>query len=111
MDTIMPMLREAYFRYALRDDDASYAIEKMAEDVYNVYTKEYGDEARLSLPEFKVMKFNAILDFFNDQGYPLTMRQNLIARIKIEKPQLAEQFAQMEQQMLQESQQQQQQSQ
>jgi hypothetical protein len=111
MDTIMPMLREAYFRYALRDDDASYAIEKMAEDVYNVYTKEYGDEARLSLPEFKIMKFNAILDFFNDQGYPLTMRQNLIARIKVEKPQLAEQFAQMEEQLIRESQQQQQQSQ
>jgi hypothetical protein len=111
MDTIMPMLREAYFRYALRDDDASYAIEKMAEDIYNVYTKEYGDEARLRLPEFKVMRFNAILDFFNDQEYPLTMRQNLIARIKVEKPQLAEQFAQMEQQMLQESQQEQQRSQ
>ena len=111
MDTIMPMLREAYFRYALRDDDASYAIEKMAEDIYNVYTKEYGDEARLSLPEFKIMRFLALRDFFNDQGYPLTMRQNLIARIKIEQPRLAEQFAQMEQQMLQESQQQQQQSQ
>ena len=108
MDTIMPMLREAYFRYALRDDDASYAIEKMAEDVYNVYTKEYGDEARLRLPEFKVMRFNAFMDFFSDEGYPLTMRQNLLARIRIEQPKLAEQFAQMEQQMLQESQQQQQ---
>ncbi|MGA2323829.1 MAG: hypothetical protein ABSG22_08280 [Sedimentisphaerales bacterium] len=107
MDTIMPMLREAYFRYALRDDDASYAIEKMAEDIYNVYTKEYGDEARLRLPEFKVMKFNAIFDFFNDQGYPLTMRQNLIARIKVERPQLAEQLSQIEEQLIRESQQQQ----
>jgi hypothetical protein len=111
MDTIMPMLREAYFRYALRDDDASYAIEKMAEDVYNVYTKEYGDEARLSLPEFKVMRFNAIIDFFDDQQYPLTMRQNLFGRIKVERPQLAEQLVQFAQQMDQELQQQQQQSQ
>jgi hypothetical protein len=108
MDTIMPMLREAYFRYALRDDDASYAIEKMAEDIYNVYTKEYGDEARLRLPEFKVMKYNAFIDFFNDQGYPLTMRQNLLARIKIEQPKLAEQFSQIEEQLIRESQQQQQ---
>ena len=108
MDTIMPMLREAYFRYALRDDDASYAIEKMAEDIYNVYTKEYGDEARLRLPELKIMKYNAFIDFFNDQGYPLTMRQNLLARIKIEQPKLAEQFSQIEEQLIRESQQQQQ---
>jgi hypothetical protein len=109
MDTIMPMLREAYFRYALRDDDASYAIEKMAEDVYNVYTKEYSDEARLNLPEFKVMKFLAFIDFFNDQGYPLTMRQNLLARIRIEQPKLAEQFTQIQEQLDREMQQQQQQ--
>jgi len=107
MDTIMPMLREAYFRYALRDDDASYAIEKMAEDVYNVYTKEYGDEARLNLPEFKVMKYGAFMDFFSDEGYPLTMRQNLLARIKVEQPKLAEQFSQIEEQLNREAQQQQ----
>jgi hypothetical protein len=111
MDTIMPMLREAYFRYALRDDDASYAIEKMAEDVYNVYTKEYGDEARLNLPEFKIMKFNAFMDFFSDEGYPLVMRQNLLARVKIEQPKLYEQFKQIEQQLIEESQRQQQGSQ
>ena len=109
MDTIMPMLREAYFRYSLRDDDASYAIEKMAEDIYNVYTKEYGDEARLTLPEFKVMKYGAFMDFFSDQGYPLTMRQNLLERIKIEQPKLAEQFSQIEEQLIREMQQQQQQ--
>ena len=107
MDTIMPMLRESYFRYALRDDDASYAIEKMAEDVYNVYTKQYGDEARLSLPELRVMKFLAFKDFCSDEEYPLTMRQSLLARIKIEQPKLAEQFSQIEEQLLRESQQQQ----
>jgi hypothetical protein len=109
MDTIMPMLREAYFRYAVRDDDASYALEKMAEDVYNVYMKEYGDEARLNLPEFRVMRFLAFIDFFNDQGYPLTMRQNLLARIRIEQPKLAEQFTQIQEQLDHEMQQQQQQ--
>ena len=109
MDTIMPMLREAYFRYALRDDDASYAIEKMAEDIYNVYTKEYGDEARLRLPEMRIMKYNAFMDFFSDEGYPLAMRQNLIARIKIEQPKLAEQFSQIEEQLILEAQRQQQQ--
>jgi hypothetical protein len=108
MDTIMPMLREAYFRYALRDDDASYAIEKTAEDIYNVFTKEYGEEARLSLPEMRIMKYNAFIDFFSDEEYPLVMRQNLLARIKIEQPKLAEQFSQIEEQLIRESQQQQQ---
>jgi hypothetical protein len=111
MDMIMPMLREAYFRYALRDDEASYAIEKMAEDVYNVFTKEYGDEARLSLPEMRVMKYNAFMDFFSDEGYPLVMRQSLLARIKIEQPKLAEQFSQIEEQLILEQQRQQQQQQ
>jgi hypothetical protein len=37
------------------------------------------------------------------------MRQNLLARIKIEQPKLAEQFSQIEEQLIQESQQQQQQ--
>jgi hypothetical protein len=108
MDTIMPMLREAYFRYAMRDDDASYAIEKMAEDIYNVYTKEYGDEARLRLPDMRIMKYNAFMDFFSDEGYPLAMRQSLIARIKIEQPKLAEQFSQIEEQLIREAQRQQQ---
>jgi hypothetical protein len=111
MDMIMPMLREAYFRFALRDDDESFAIEKMAEEIHQLFNAQYGDEDRLRLPDFKIMRFNAILDFFNDQQYPLTMRQNLIGRIKVERPQLAEQFSQIEGQLLRESQQKAQQSQ
>jgi len=103
---VMMMLREAYFRYAVRDDDEAFAREKMAEEAYVIYTAKYGDEQRMVLPDFKVLRYNAILDFFNDQDYPVVMRQNLLARIKVERPQLAEQFAQMELQMLQESQQQ-----
>jgi hypothetical protein len=45
------------------------------------------------------MRFNAINDFFNDQDYPPEMRQNLIARIKIERPDIAEQFSQIEQKL------------
>ena len=53
------------------------------------------------------MKYNAFMDFFADEGYPLVMRQNLLARIKIEQPKLAEQFSQIEEQLIRESQQQQ----
>ncbi len=104
-EMILMMLREAYFRYAVRDDDEAFAREQLAEEVYRTYMAQYGDEKRTALPDFKIMRYNAILDFFNDQQYPLVMRRNLLARIKIERPQLAEQFSQIEKQMLQESQQ------
>jgi hypothetical protein len=106
------MLQEAYFRYAVRDDDEAFALEKMAEEVHDAYNREYGDEkGRLDLPDFKVMRYAALLDFFNDVQYPSVMRQNLLSRIKVERPQLAEQFSQIEEQLLRESQQKSQQSQ
>jgi hypothetical protein len=103
-EMILMMLREAYFRYAVRDDDEAFAREQMAEEVYRTYMAKYGTEERTALPDFKIIRYNAIIDFFNDQQYPSVMRQNLLARIKIERPQLAEQFGQVEQQMLKESQ-------
>jgi hypothetical protein len=109
---VSTMLREAYFRYAVRDDDEAFAVEKLAEEIHDTYNRQFSDEkGRMGLPEFRLMRYVAILDFFNDQDYPPVMRQNLLARIKIERPQLAEQFSQIEQQMLRESQQESKQSQ
>jgi len=107
-EAVLLMLREAYFMYAVRNDDESFAREQMAEEIYQTYQKQYGDEARMRLPDFKIMRYNAINDFFNDQEYPPEMRQNLIARIKIERPDIAEQFSQIEEQLLRQSQQSQQ---
>jgi hypothetical protein len=103
-EMVMINLREAYFRYAMRDDDESFAIEKMAEEAYLTYLTKFGEEARLQLPDFKILRYNALIDFFNDEQYPVVLRQNLLARIKIERPQLADQFRQMEEKMLQEAQ-------
>jgi len=103
---ITMMLHEAYFRYALRDDDESFAIEKMAEEIHDAFNREYGDEkGRLDLPDFKIMRYTALYDFFNDVQYPPAMRQNLLGRIKVERPQLAEQLSQIEEQLQKESQQ------
>jgi len=109
-EMVMMLLRESYFRYAVRDDDEASAREQMAEEIHRIYQAQYGDEARMRLPDLKILRFNAINDFFNDQQYPVEMRQNLIARIKIERPDLAEQFSKIEEQMLKEMQQQSQQS-
>ncbi len=94
------MLQESYFRYAVRDDDESYAREKMAEEVHRHYQSAYLDENRIDLPDLKLMKYFALLDFFNDSRYPLNMRRNLLARIKIERPELAEQLKQEEEKLL-----------
>jgi hypothetical protein len=57
------------------------------------------------------MRYTALRDFFNDVQYPPAMRQNLLGRIKVERPQLAEQFSQIEEQLEKESQQKPQQTQ
>ena len=99
---IMMMLSEAYFRYAVRDDDEAFAREKMAEETYKLYNEKYSDELRPRIPEFRMVRYNALQDFLRDRQYPVVMRRNLIGRIKIERPELAEQFTQIEQQLLKE---------
>jgi len=98
-DMIMMMLSEAYFRYAVRDDDEAFAREKLAEETYKLYNVKFSDEPRLRIPDFKALRYNALQDFLNDRQYPVVMRQNLVGRIKVERLELAEQFAQIEQQL------------
>jgi hypothetical protein len=104
---VTTMLREAYFRYAMREDDEAFAREKLAEELHDAFNEHFKDDPRLMLPDFKVMRYVSLLDFFNDEMYPPVMRQNLLARIRIERPGLAEQLSQIEQQMQQQLQQQQ----
>jgi hypothetical protein len=103
-ELISMMLREAYFRYAMRDDDEAFAREQMAEQVHRDYQKAYSDEIRIELPPFEVMRYNSLVDFFRDRQYPAELRQALITRIKIERPDLAERFNKIEEEMRQEAQ-------
>ncbi len=104
-EIIQMMLRESYFRYAVRDDDEAFGREKMAKEIYDYYQSAYLDENRIDLPDFKLMRYFALLDFFNDHQYPLNMRLNLLARIKIERPELAEQLKQLEKKLQKQSEQ------
>ena len=98
--SIQMLLRESYFRYALRDDDEAFGREKMAEELHRHYQSAYLDENRINLPDFKLLRYFALLDFFNDYRYPLNLRQSLLGRIKIERPDLAEQLKHVELQLL-----------
>jgi hypothetical protein len=97
------MLRESYFRYAVRDDDEAFSREKMAKEVYDYYQSAYSDENRIDLPDFKLLRYFALLDFFNDQQYPSSLRRSLLGRIKIERPELAEQLKEQEEKLLKQS--------
>ena len=91
-EMIVMMLREAYFRYAMRDDDEAAGREKMAKEIWDYYQSKYSDENRIDLPDFKVMRYMALQDFLDDDQYSSNLRLGLLARIEIEMPELAEQL-------------------
>jgi len=91
-EQIILLLRESYYLYAIRDDDAATGREKMAEEIYNYYQSKYRDENRIDLPDFRLLRYFALFDFLNDQQYPPYIRQTLLSRIKIERPELFRQL-------------------
>jgi hypothetical protein len=91
-EIILMMLREAYFRYAIRDDDEAFGRERLAEQVWDYYQSKYEATNRIDLPDFKLMRYLALRDFLNDMQYPPNLRGNMLARIKIERPKLFEQL-------------------
>ena len=84
----------------MRDDDEAFGKEKMAKEVYDYYQSAYLDENRINLPDFKLLRYFALIDFLNDRQYPPNLRLNLRGRIKIERPELARQLEQQEKKLL-----------
>jgi hypothetical protein len=104
-EIITLMLQEAYYHYAVHDDDEAFGREKMAREVYDHYQKEYeGKEStdRVSLPDFEVLRYIGITGFLNDARYPDFIRRSLVDRIRIERPQLYEKMKQQQEYFMQE---------
>ena len=95
-EQVLGLLREGYFLYAIRDDDEAFGREKLAQEIYDYYRSKYSDESRIDLPDFKLLRYLALVDFLGDQQYPPYLRGGLLARIKIERPELLEQLQQQE---------------
>jgi hypothetical protein len=106
-ESITMMLRESYFRFTIRDDDEAANLENLARQVYDYYMSSYSDEERINLPEFRMMKYLALQDFLHDTRYTPQLRQSLLARIRIEKPDLYKQLQQQEQKIIEQMQQEQ----
>jgi hypothetical protein len=96
-EMIQMMLQESYFRYAVRDDDEAFGREKIAKEIYDRYQDPSEAEYRVDLPEFKLMKYFALIDFLSDEQYPPDLKNGLLGRIKVERPELFEQLKQAEQ--------------
>ena len=91
-EQIIFILRESYFLYAIRDDNQASGRENLAKEIYNYYQNKYSDENRIDLPDFKLLRYLALRDFLDDWQYPPNLRLSLLARIEIERPDLAEQL-------------------
>jgi hypothetical protein len=86
-DYIDSMLRDAYFRYALRDDENATVREKLAEQVLDRFRKDYSKEQhRLNLPEFSNMRWLALKDFMSDPQVAPPVKGFLLQRLKVENP-------------------------
>jgi hypothetical protein len=108
-EIIHGMLREAYFYFAMRQDDEAYRREKIATDVYNQYAILFKDEqSRVGLPRLSRMKFLSLTDFLADSRYPESLRQSLVARIRLERPDLAKELDNEQEKFFEEKQNQQQ---
>jgi hypothetical protein len=105
-EIITLMLQEAYYRYALHDDDEAFGREKMAREVYDYYQKQFGDEGvdRVVLPDFDIMRYVGLNGFMSDSRYPEDLRQNLVDRIRIERPELYEKMKQQQEVIMQQMQ-------
>jgi hypothetical protein len=104
-ESIQMILRESYFRFTMRDDDQAAALESLAMQVYEHYQRSYSDEERINLPDFQMMKYLALRDFLNDGQYPPQLRQSLLARMRIENPELYEQLQEQERKIREQTQQ------
>lgn len=95
-EQIVQLLVNAYRFYAYHDDDRAASNEQLAQEVWNRYQAEYGDSDRIDLPPMSELRYIAIGQFLNSDAYPLYVRQGLLARIQIEKPELLKQLEQTE---------------
>ena len=104
-EMVQMILQESYFRYAMHNDNEAYGREKMAREIYDLYQSMYSDRERIELPEFKRLRYFALVGFIDDRQYPFNLRRNLLGRIKLERPDLFEKlFKQAEEQFKQQQQ-------
>jgi hypothetical protein len=95
-EMIVMSLKEAYFRFAVHDDDEAAGRERWARDVYDLYQTGTADGVRTGLPPFEIMRHMALRAFMEDPFYPDHLKLRLMGRIKVERPDLFDKLMQQE---------------
>jgi hypothetical protein len=100
-ELILMAIREAYFQYAIGDDEAAFNAENYAKQIYDMYVAIFGDEdaRRIDLPSFSMLKYLGFIDFYNDPYYPENLRQNMVNRIRTERPEMLDEMEKQRQQL------------
>ncbi len=93
-EQVVTLLADGYYLYAIRDDEAAAGREQLAQQVYDYYRAAHEDEFRIDLPEMRVLKYVAITEFLRSGAYPVYVRQGLMDRVAVEKPELLKQLNQ-----------------
>lgn len=91
-ELLLMSLREAYFRYAIGDDEEAFGNESWARELHKHYVDIFSDEKvrRVDLPSFEMVRYMALRDFLADPYYPQNLKNNVLGRIKVERPDLFE---------------------
>jgi hypothetical protein len=102
-EQIIMTLMQSYYYYAIHEDDLAAAQEDLAQQVYQYYMVKYENPTeRIGLPEMPKLRYIAIGDFLNNDAYPMYIREGLMTRIKVEKPDLYKQMKQLDEKIQQE---------
>ena len=103
-EMIVSLFRDSYFRYALYEDDEAAGRENMAREVHELYQEEMGrqEQYRVGLPPLDRLRYGAFIMFLDDPIYPKTLRENLLSRIRVERPDLYEKLLKQEARIIEE---------
>jgi len=93
-EQIASLLINAYGLYAVHDDNAAAANERLAQQLWDHYLTLFGDNERIDLPPMRVLRYFALTQFLSSEAYPVYVRQGLLKRIENEKPELLKELEQ-----------------
>jgi len=99
-EMIITMLMEGYYYLAIHEDTEAANRERLAQQVFDYYQVKFEDpKFRIDLPPMPVLKYIAIGQFLNNDMYPAYVREGLLARIKIEQPELYKEMEQIDKEL------------
>jgi hypothetical protein len=95
-EQIQSLLMESYYLYAIQSDDEAYGRQELAAQLHEFYMSEYGNEEtrRVDLPPLSEVHLLSMQAFLEEQNYPPYLKENYLARMRLQQPEAFEKFQQ-----------------